>query len=75
MRRDERHREKKRGCEKMMRDREKGGCYFRFRVRKNILFILAFFLSASLVESVRLVSVLAVQSVLDFENRNEPELL
>jgi len=54
--------------------RAKGGgaateCYFRFRVRKNILFILAFFLSAGLVEPVRFGY---VQSVSDFENETEP---
>jgi len=55
--------------------RAKGGgaateCYFRFRVRKNILFILAFFfLSAGLVEPVRFGS---VQSVSDFGNETEP---
>jgi hypothetical protein len=53
--------------------RAKGGgatteCYFRFRVRKNILFILAFFLSAGLVEPVRFGY---VQSVSDFENETE----
>jgi len=41
--------------------RAKGGgateCYFRFRVRKNIIFILAFFLSVGLVEPVRFGSV------------------
>ena len=56
--------------------RAKGGgaateCYFRFRVRKNILFILAFFLSAGLVEPVRFGS---IGFRIWKRNRTEPEL-
>jgi len=40
--------------------------YFKFRVRKNILFILVFFLSVGLVEPVQFGS---VQSVSDFRNQ------